>query len=73
MKNLVTSVTLIVGMVFVPTCSLAAKVINTTGFAIITSKLDKSIFRSRAIENALETANLSIRSAPQRGDLFYFC
>ena len=53
MKNLVTSVTLIVGMFFVPTCSLAAKVINATGFAIITSKLDKSIFRSRAIENAL--------------------
>ena len=53
MKNLVTSVTLLVGMVFVPTCSLANKVINATGFAIITSKLDKSIFRSRAIENAL--------------------
>ena len=43
----------VVSLLILPSALIAAETITSTGYALITSSLNKDIFRSRAIENAL--------------------
>ena len=58
MKKIIrTYVTLLAGVIslFIPATSLfAGETITSTGYAFITSSINKDIFRTRAIENALQ-------------------
>ncbi len=58
MKNFLrTFSTFLVGaasFVLLPTVTTAAETITSTGYSLITSSINKDIFRSRAIENALQ-------------------
>ena len=58
MKKIIrTCVTLLAGVIslFIPATGLfAGETITSTGYAFITSSINKDIFRTRAIENALQ-------------------
>ena len=43
----------VVSLLILPSALIAAETITSTGYALITSSINKDIFRSRAIENAL--------------------
>ncbi len=44
----------LISLLILPSALIAAERITSTGYALITSSLNKDIFRSRAIENALQ-------------------
>ena len=44
----------VIGFSFSATTAMATDIVTSTGYAPITSSINKDIFRTRAIENALQ-------------------